>query len=37
MENGIKIELTEEQINNIAEELDSGLIVYLKIDTKEIK
>ncbi len=33
----IKMELTEEQIKEIAEELESGMKVYVNIVTKEIK
>lgn len=37
MNNGNKIKLTEEQIKYIAEELDTGMKVYVNIETMEVK
>jgi hypothetical protein len=37
MENGKKLNLTDEEVRSIAEELEMGLIVYVNIETKEIK
>ena len=37
MKNGEKIILTEEQIESIAEDLDTGMKVYVNLETMEIK
>lgn len=37
MKNGEKMELTEEQIKYIAEELDTGMKVYVNLETMEVK